>query len=624
MKKIALLILNSYIALNLSGQTSLTVPRNIQAAYDKGTRDVSGTPGKNYWQNSGKYDIRVSFNPLNRAVSGSENIIYTNNSPDTLRWMVFKVYPNIYSKGAPRLNVIDSSDISQAVKITNLKLDREDYKPMVRGTLMYFRLKGILPKQSVNISLDFYYKLNKGSYIRTGESEPGAWFLAYFFPRPAVYDDIDGWDSSQYLGQAEFYNDFSDFRLAVTVPKDYVVWATGSLTNTSEVLTPVYLNRLSAAEKSDNIITIIDSTDIAAGGITKDNSFNTFRFEAENVTDVAAAISNHYIWRSSSVLVDSSSGRRTRVDAVFNGNKKDFYQVAEFARKTVKSMSYYFPKWPYPYQHETVFNAVKTRGGMEYPMMVSDGNFPDRAFTIDVTLHEVFHTMFPFYTGLNETKYGWMDEGLAELSNWILMPQIDTSLQSVLVPMDVKSYSQFAGSESDVPIMTLSGQLDERAYQFNSYTKPAIALIFLRDMLGNELFLKGIRRFIENWHGKHPMPFDFFNSMNQGSGKNLNWYWKKWYFENGVPDLAIGGLTSNKVTRIIKIEMKGEKPLPVDLKVTFTDGTKQLIHRSAAVWEKGAKTIYINFTTPKTIKEIDLGGQITPDINLKDNHYPID
>ncbi|MDP4223104.1 MAG: M1 family metallopeptidase, partial [Bacteroidota bacterium] len=556
MKKLVLLILSSYTIFNLCGQTSLPVPRNIQAAYDKGTRDLSGAPGKNYWQNSGKYDIRISFNPLNRAVTGSENIVYTNNSPDTLKWIVFKLFPNIYSKGAPRLNVIDSSDISPAVKITNLKIEGEDYKPSARGTTMFLRLKGILPKSSVNISLDFYFRLNKGSYLRTGESDEGSWFLAYFFPRIAVYDDIDGWDVSQYLGLVEFYNDFPDFKLAVTVPKDYVVWATGTLINPAEVLTPVYLTRLSAAEKSDHVSTIIDSTDIAAGGITVDKPYNTFRFEAENVTDVAAAISNHYMWRSSSVLVDSSSGRRTRVDAVFSQKKKDFFEVAEFARKTVKSMSYYFPKWPYPYQHETVFNSRKTRGGMEYPMMVSDGNFPDRTFTIDVTLHEVFHTMFPFYTGLNETKYGWMDEGLAEMSNWILMPQIDSSLQSVLVPGDIKDYSRFAGSESDMPIITLSGQLDDAAYQFNSYTKPAIALIYLRDMLGNELFLKGIHQFIRNWHGKHPTPFDFFYSMNQGTGMNLNWYWKKWYLEKGVPDLAVTGLTSNKDTRIIRIEMK--------------------------------------------------------------------
>ena len=271
-----------------------------------------------------------------------------------------------------------------------------------------------------------------------------------------MYDDIDGWNYNRYLGTQEFYNDFSNFKVGITVPKDYIVWATGDLQNCAEVFTSKYCQRLQEAEKWDGVTTIIDSTDLKEGNITVNHPENTFRFEATNVTDFALAISNHYIWESSSLIVDSTTGRRTRVDAVFNPKHKDFYEVIDFARKTVESMSYKFPAWPFPYSHETVFNGLSW--GMEYPMMVNDISYENRDETIDLTLHEIFHTLFPFYLGINETKYGWMDEGWATLSNWIIMPMIDSTLQSNLFLYYVKDYQGFAGKEADSPIITLTTQ----------------------------------------------------------------------------------------------------------------------------------------------------------------------
>lgn len=622
MKKILTLIFAVNVLTAVTAQVSLNIPRELQKAYNKGTRDISGEPGKNYWQNSAAYDINVSFDPSNRQVSGSESIVYDNNSPDTLRALVFKIFPNYYSKGVSRIRGIDSTDVLPAVKIDSLRIDGKENRTIMAGSNMYVYYR-MLPATRIKISLKFSFTLNKGSALRGGESEKGAWFIPYFFPRIAVYDDVTKWDTYRYLGLAEFYNDFCDFKLNITVPQNYIVWATGTLTNTDEVFNPVYSKRISAAEKSDEIITIIDTSDIASNNITQGNAFNTFRFAAENVTDVAFAVSNHYLWKSSSVLVDSSSGRRTRVDAVFGEKRKDFYEVVDFARKTVSLMSYYFPEWPFPYQHETVFNCINQNGGMEFPMMVNDGNTPDRAFTIDVTLHEIFHTMFPFYTGINETKYGWMDEGMAILANWLLMPKFEPSRNSVLVVSGVAEYSAFAGSESDVPVSTLSIQLDDPAFTINSYYKPAMALMYLRDMIGEDVFLKGLHQFIRDWKGKHPLPYDFFFSMNRGTGLNLNWYWQRWFMESGVPDLAITGNASDKKSRIFSVEMKGQKPVPVDFNITFADGTKQTIHRSVAVWEKEPKKVELRIPGNKQVIRIDLGNQLIPDVNPQDNHLEI-
>ena len=460
----------------LYAQTPLPVPRNIQAAYDKGTRSVTGTPGKNYWQNFADYIIQIRFEPATRLISGTEEIIYTNNSPDTLRKIVFKLYPNLYKKGSPRFRKIDPEDLSDGVSLEKITIDGNTHPTDsidINGTNMVLPVAPLLPNQSMHLTIAYSYYLNKGSHIRTGEVDKGSWFIAYFFPRIAVYDDIDGWNIYPYLGTQEFYNDFCNFKLSVNVPKDIIVWATGDLQNSSEVLSPVYCQRLAAAEKSDGITTIIDTFDLKKGEITANHLRNTFHFDAKNVTDVAVAISNHYIWKSSSLVVDSASGRRTRVDAVFNPEYEDFYEVIDFARKTLESMSYTFPRWPFPYSHETVFNGLDE---MEYPMMANDEHLTIRAKAIDLTDHEIFHTMFPFYMGTNETKYGWMDEGWATLGEWIITSLIDSS---VVDSWSIDNYEKIAGKEADLPGITLTTEEFGDVFFTNSYPKPALAYMLV-------------------------------------------------------------------------------------------------------------------------------------------------
>ncbi len=615
--KLLLLGLAFLATLSASAQSSLPIPRNLQTTYDKGTRSPDGQPGPKYWQNTASYDIQIRFDPVTRKITGREEIIYTNNSPDTLSTLCFKLYPNIYQQGGQRLMQFDSADIGAGVVITRMidnYLETPRKKVRINGTNMFWTLnKNLLPGNSVLIDVDFSYILNRGSHLRTGEIDPGAWFIAYFFPRIAVYDDIDGWNTFPYLGTQEFYNDFCNFNLAVTVPKDYVVWATGDLTNCAEVLTPTYCQRLATAEKSDGITTIIDSTDLRAGGITANRPENTFRFKALNVTDVAVAISNHYLWKASSLVVDPATGRRTRVDAVFNPAHKDYFEVIHYARKTVEAMSYQFPRWPYPYSHETVFDGLDQ---MEYPMMVNDNPLEDVAETIELTDHEIFHTMFPFYMGINETKYGWMDEGWATIGEWLISPMIDPS---IVDDYGMLRYELAAGTEYDTPIMTLTTEEGRTSQFLNSYPKPAMGYLYVKDLLGDEVFYKGLHHYIRTWNGKHPMPFDFFNCMNTGSGVNLDWFWKRWFFDNGVPDLAIAQCTPGKKEQNILIESKGTKPVPVDLLVTFTDGSEQKLHYSIAVWEKGGRTFSIKLNTEKQVKSIRLGSTYVPDVNKKDN-----
>jgi hypothetical protein len=604
------------LSLSLSAQNNLPIPRNLQKSFDKGFRDVAGAPGSKYWQNTADYDIQVSFDPATRVITGTETIRYVNNSPDTLRQINYILYPNLYKKGAQRLMTVEAADLTDGMEISRLQIGDQvinNAGKRANGTnLPVFLQKPLMPGQSVQCSAAFSYTLNGGSHIRTGMVEEGAYFMAYFFPRIAVYDDVDGWNRNQYLGTQEFYNDFCNFNLAVTVPKDYLVWATGDLLNCNEVLAPKFCDRLAQAKRSDAVISVIDTVDLKLGGISAQNATNTFKFKALDVTDLAVGISNHYIWKSCSLVVDSLTMRRSRVDAVFNPKHRDYYEVVDFARKTLESMSFRFPRWPYPYPHETVFDGLDQ---MEYPMMVNDNPMEDRAECIELTDHEIMHTMFPFYMGINETKYGWMDEGWATIGEWLISSMIDPS---IVDEYGVERYESVAGTEVDLPITTLTTMQNGAAMFINSYPKPAMAYLFSMDMLG-EGFYKGLHHYISQWHGKHPTPPDFFNCMNTGSGVNLNWYWKKWFYDGGVPDLAISTVSDQKKKKRITVECKGTLPVPVDLTVTFADGSEQKIHRSAAVWEKGNKTVDVEFVSEKTIKKIELGSTYVPDVDKKDN-----
>lgn len=596
---------------------TLPVPRNIQAAYQKGTRSPDGRPGKAYWQNTADYSITIAFNPETRLVSGTVDIDYVNNSPDTLRQIWFKLYPNLYKAGTPRAAAVSPKDLGEGVIIDSLWVNDMAVSKAnlsINGTNMTLSRQLVPAKTNIRFRINYHYTLNKGSHIRTGEVEPNAHFIAYFFPRVAVYDDIDGWNRFPYNGRQEFYNDFCNFNVRITVPKNFVVWATGELQNCEEVLTPTYCQRIQQAERSDAIINIIDSSDDKQG-VTRNRPFNTWHYTASNVTDFAVATSDHYMWQSTSLVVDPKTGRRTRVDAAFNPKHKDYFWVAPDARKTVEGMSYVFPKWPFPYSHITVFDGLDQ---MEYPMMVNDNPVETRVESITLTDHEVFHTMFPFYMGTNETKYAWMDEGWATIGEWLLSSYIDSS---IVDDYGVLPTERHLGTEADLPIMSLSTENDA-AYFTNAYPEPAMGYLYVKDLLGDSLFTKALHYYIAQWNGKHPMPFDFFNAMNAGAGKNLNWFWKRWFFDGGFADLAITSVVKKGTSYAITVTSKGTKPVPVDLIVTYTDNTTVKLHRSIGIWEKGASQTVITTPAKVGIKKIELGSTWVPDADKKDNIYP--
>ncbi len=608
------MILASGIA---KAQKSLPTPRNITETYEKGTRSISGAPGKNYWQNKADYKLEIEYAPSTRLLSGTATIYYTNNSPDTLRELNFHLNMNYYKNGVPRQSFVSPKDLGDGIIIDSAWVDE---KAIAKSTVnantvtMRLRISPLSTGKSIHLRFQYHYTLNKGSHNRTGEIEPGAAFIAYFFPRIAVYDDVDGWNRFAYNGSQEFYNDFCNFEARITVPENFVVWATGDLKNAKDVLGPVYVDRLNTAERENLITTIIDSTDLKTGHITTASAKNTFHFEAKNVTDFVFATSDHYLWKSTSLVVDPTTNRRTRVDAVFNAKHKDYFKVVEDARQTVHEMSYTFPAWPFPYNHITVFDGLDQ---MEYPMMVNDNPVDQRDQSVELTVHEVFHTMFPFYLGTNETKYAWMDEGWASVGEWLIAPMIDST---IVDEYGIGPYSGSAGEESDLPMITVSTQL-RSGYFVNAYAKPAMVYLYLKDMLGESLFKKAMHVYIDRWNGRHPISYDFFYSINAGSGRNLNWYWKNWFFDWGFPDLGITSVTRKGKAYTVVVKNIGGKYVPIDLNIEYTDGSSEKVHRSVAVWEKAPPSVTINIATSKKIKKVVIQETHVSDVNRMDNEY---
>ena len=616
-KELVLTLTTLVTCAGLTHSQHLPLDRNTRQAYIKQTRALNGLPGKAYWQNRGDYRIDLNFDPETRIISGTVHIEYSNNSPDTLRNLVFKLYPNLYKGNAMRNSGIASADLGEGVKIADLvvtgqRIDSNDQ--VIRGTNMTVKGVQLLPYSQTSLSMRFSYTLNKGSFNRTGQIADGTYFIAYFFPRLTVYDDIDGWNQYAYLGKEEFYNDYGNFNVSVTIPGDYCVWATGDHTNRARIYQPTILARIKSAEENNGIVDIITTDDLNNRTILIDNKTNTWQFEAREVTDFAFAISRSYIWKSSSLVVDSISKRRTRVDAVYDPGHPVYAPVIDYARKTVAIISHSFPAIPFPYAHMTIVDGLDA---MEYPMMVNNLPFEDPKDVVEFTAHEVFHSIFPFYVGTNETKHSFMDEGWATMTEFMFHSVI---APEVPLHYDLSPVNDFAGLAEDMPVMTPTAQLYGNARFADKDLKPALALWYLKDLLGEKKFAEATRYFIRAWAGKHPTPYDFFNCMNISANIDLNWYWQKWYFDKAIPDLAISNVSVKKGTCAITISNPGGTPVPVHLTVYCSNGEKKGISRNITAWRKTDKLDFRIKTTSKVVK-ITLGDPYDADINPADNYW---
>lgn len=615
LKQLLALALFLGCAAEVSAQ-NLAIPTGIQTAYDKGTRSKNGRPGKKYWENHGRYNIQVTLSPPNKTISGVEQITYFNNSPDKLDSLNMKLIVNVHraaGRGGAPANPAAGVSVDE-IKINGVKAEWDNNAAITTNYMIGLK-KALMPHDSVKLNITWHYQISNGRG-RDGAIDSTTYYLAYFYPRISVYDDYKGWDTQPHLGSLEFYNDFNDYSVSVTVPKNYIVWGTGTLQNANEVLQPAFAKKLQASFTSDSTIHIATAADLAAKNVTVQKETNTWKWTSTNITDVAMAISDHYVWDAASVVVDDKTHRRTAVQAAFPDASEDFHHYVQYAHNSLDFFSHNLPGVPYPFPKTT---SIQGFADMEYPMMVNDSHETDLGFAQLVQDHEIAHTYFPFYMGTNESYYAFMDEGWATTFEYFI------GIAEKGKPAADEFYKKFrvtrwihAAHDKENPIITPSPNVTFGAGN-NAYGKPSLSYIALKDLLGDELFKKALHTYMNNWNGKHPIPWDYFYSMESGSGKKLDWFFNNWFYTPYYIDLAVSNVIKTGSGYTADIDNIGGFAIPFDVIVTYDDNTTVTFHQTPAVWEANQKKTVVRIKGAKTITSVKIDGGIFMDANEKDN-----
>jgi hypothetical protein len=601
----------------------LYMPRAVTRAYRNGTRSADGRPGARYWQNRGRYAITITALPPDRTIRGTEQITYMNNSPDTLSRLVVKLFQNIHKPGAPRDGGASEAYLTSGLHFDGFTVNGQ--AAPLQDDPRYFTWRPIalpaplMPHDSVRLSFDWHYEISREAG-REGMLDSTTYFLAYFYPRVAVYDDYNGWDTMDFTDSQEFYSDFNDYDVTVRVPGRYLVWGTGTLLNASEVLQPDVAQRFERSLTSDAVIQIANNAQLAMKRVTQPDAVNAWHFRASDIPDMTFALSDHYDWDAASVVVDDATHRRASVQAAYNDSAADFHHMVHFGQHSLDWLSHNWPGVPYPYEKTTI---VQGGADMEYPMMVNDGSNTDTTFSRFVVEHEIAHSYFPFYMGINETRYGFMDEGWATTFEYLIgVADMGKDREDAFYKnFRVNAWAHDPSPLEDIPIITPEDVLKGVAYGNNAYGKPSLGYLAVKDMLGDTTFKKSLHGFMDRWHGKHPIPWDFFNNFNDLSGKNLNWFWSNWYFSNHYIDLGVRSVVKSPGGYTVVIDNVGGMAAPVDLRLAYSDGTTQSLHQTSAIWEANQKQATVRITTKKSLESLDLDGGIWVDADSTNNRW---
>jgi len=529
-------------------------------------RVASGAPGSEYWQQRADYSISVELDDARQRITGSETITYYNHSPNTLAYLWIQLDQNIFAKGSggiltetapdlqrPPFGVLDQilarREFDGGYRITSVRDAKgAALSHTIVDTMMRIDLPGPLaPSQSVSFSIDWNYNINNARRInaRTGYEyfpKDGNYIyeIAQWFPRLAIYDDVTGWQVKQFLGAGEFGLEFGNYTVRITTPDDHVVAATGVLQNPLEVLSPAQRSRLEQARTANSPVLIVTPDEARANESNQPTGKKTWTFKADNVRDFAFASSRKFIWDAK---LHSVEGNRVLAMSFYpkEGNPLWGQYSTAAIMHTLTVYSHHSVPYPYP----VAISVNGPVGGMEYPMICFNGPRPEEDGTypagtkyalISVVIHEVGHNFFPMIVNNDERQWTWMDEGFNSFLQYIAEQQWENNYPSWRG--EPKDITAFMTSEDQSPIMTSS----DSVHQFGNsqYTKTATALNVLREtVLGRELFDHAFREYARRWKFKRPTPADFFRTIEDASGVDLDWFWRGWFFTIDHTDIAI-------------------------------------------------------------------------------------
>jgi hypothetical protein len=587
-------------------------------------RGAAGRPGPRYWQQRADYRIAATLDAANNLLTGRETIHYVNHSPDALPYLWLFVEQNLCEPNSvtnqlnqPPLEFLGTSfDFScqrfkGAPTLESMTIGGREVKRTRYGTTLRIDLATALASgASVDIDAQWHFNVPAQGGGRMGHDGP-LYELAQWYPRMAVYDDVKGWNHDPYIGAGEFYLEYGDYDVTLTVPSEDIVAATGELQNAAQVLTAAQRERLALARRSDTAIAIIREDEAGTPAKTR-TAVRTWHYTARNVRDFAFAAGPDFRW-------DASGYDGILVEALYRTKADKWREVSKMGHAAIQ---YYSEQWfRYPYSHATTVEGPIE--GMEYPMLTFTPNSPTREDQQWVIAHEFGHEWFPMVVGSNERLYPWMDEGfntfidLANAAKYFAGTPYGDSIEAH--PLHLYADHALPGNEQPL----INKPTEVRDLFWGGYQKPALMMQMLRyEVLGKERFDAAFREYIRTWAYKHPTPSDFFRLMRDQSGMELDWFWRDWVFTTARLDQSVDSVSrgADGVTSIT-LGNRGTMIMPAELAITFDDGTASTVKLPIDMWNLGDRFVY-RVPGKKAVRMVEVDPRhALPDISRSNNRW---
>lgn len=626
-------------------------------AVTNGTRSRDGRPGAKYWVNRARYAIDASLDDARHRIIGREQVVYHNNSPDTLRRIAVHLRQNAFAAGNARNQ---PAPITGGVTLTRvavnghavearsngpaaLPITSVGKRPVstqagytIDGTVMWLQLASpLLPRDSIRLDFAWSYEPPLSPSDGRQGREDHLYIAGYWYPQVAVYDDVNGWVADPYLLGAEFYMDHADYDVRLTVPHGWVVGATGTLRNASEVLSPSARAKLAEARRTGAVVHVVEPGRGAAGSFAAGGATATWHFVAPDVRDFCWGTSDRYAWDATRALVGAGGGSSGGSQSAARRDTVDIYSFyrlspaaaawplggARFTRDAIEQLSNYL--WAYPWPVMTSMEGVLESGGMEYPMMTVMQSWSDTLSLAGDLMHETGHMWFPMQVGSNETRYPWMDEGFTQFDVAQGMRALYGEPRTGGRPGDSEPgqrelYLRAARSGHDMTLMWHGDMYPPSLYFIMFYDKTAQALAALRGVIGEETFHRAYREYGRRWNGKHPYPYDFFNTIDDVAGRDLSWFWQSWFYQPWPLDQAIASVQASGDSTSITVEDRGLAPMPVRLAITRSDGRVERVELPVTAWLGGSRRQVVRVPSRPMVTKVEIDPEgLFPDMNRK-------
>lgn len=593
-------------------------------------RAGSGSPGAEYWQQRADYFIETKLDDQNQEVGGTARIRYTNNSPDALPFLWLYLEQNAFRLDSlnTRMRAIEGRfgnrrPFDGGMEVTGFKLDGKDAKLNIYDTVGRVDLPVPLAAKGGQAEIEISWKFNVPQYgaDRMGifPAEQGPVFqLAQWFPAMCVYDDVNGWNTLPYLGQGEFYTNFGNFEVAISVPRGHLVAATGELQNPEEVLTETQLGRYREARKSATAVVIRSQEEVSDPAARPAGEGPlTWKFKAKDVRTFAWASSAGFIWDG--CWLDWGDGTGVMVQSMYPKEAQPLWgdHATEFLRF---SIDHYSKQWfRYPYPSATNVNGIV--GGMEYPMIIFCAERKNDRGLFGVTTHEIGHNWFPMTVSNDERRHAWMDEGFNTFIN--VYCQIAKWKDAKPDRGNPRGFAASMREPDQQPVDTPADQILPNRLGTLEYAKTSIGLVMLREyVLGPERFDAAFRHYIRTWAFKSPQPSDFYRCMENAAGADLSWFWRGWFQETGTLDQAVASVRQDEKAERARVtfENRGELVMPLRFKVSYSDGSEETRDIPVEAWYTTNRFTTNWPTAGKKLTKIVIDpGEDLPDTDLSNN-----